>query len=190
MKKYLTPEQMIPKQGDLITIQVPIGSLILTPDVSKTENTSIFSKWLNQNYETDNGFLDDLKSRVEKHLEWLDTEDGQKSINNWFEENTKKEKHLERWTQKIKMFLENKTDEELEVLFSKLDKHKEKRRDILFNQGYDSESDLLSPLYTVFTILGEEKNSDGMFSDSVFIWRGYKMEIICGQGCFTLIKKL
>ena len=42
MKTYLTPEQMLPKEGDLVTIQALVGSLIVSPLVSKEENIKIF----------------------------------------------------------------------------------------------------------------------------------------------------
>ena len=50
MKTYLTPEQMLPKKGDLVTIQALVGSLIVSPSVSKEENIKMFNKWLEEIY--------------------------------------------------------------------------------------------------------------------------------------------
>ena len=50
MKTYLTPEQMLPKEDDLVTIQALVGSLIVSPSVSKEENIKMFNNWLEENY--------------------------------------------------------------------------------------------------------------------------------------------
>ena len=50
MKTYLTPEQMLPKEGDLVTIQALVGSLIVSPLISKEENIKMFNNWLEENY--------------------------------------------------------------------------------------------------------------------------------------------
>ena len=51
MKTYLTPEQMLPKESDLVTIQALVGSLIVSPSVSKEENIKMFNDWLKETYE-------------------------------------------------------------------------------------------------------------------------------------------
>ena len=51
MKTYLTPEQMLPKEGDLVTIQALVGSLIVSPSVNKEENIKMFNNWLKETYE-------------------------------------------------------------------------------------------------------------------------------------------
>lgn len=50
MITYLTPEQMLPKKGDLVTIQALVGSLIISPLVSKEENIEMFNKWVEEIY--------------------------------------------------------------------------------------------------------------------------------------------
>ena len=50
MKTYLTTEQMLPKKGDLVTIQALVGSLIVSPSVSKEENIKMFNNWLEEIY--------------------------------------------------------------------------------------------------------------------------------------------
>ena len=50
MKTYLTPEQMLPKEGDLVTIQALVDSLIVSPLVSKEENIEMFNNWLKETY--------------------------------------------------------------------------------------------------------------------------------------------
>ena len=48
---YLTPEQMLPKEGDLVTVQALVGSLIISPEVSKGQNIRMFNDWLKETYE-------------------------------------------------------------------------------------------------------------------------------------------
>lgn len=48
--KYLKPEDMYPEEGDIVTVQVLIGSLIVSPEVSKEKNTEIFNDWLKETY--------------------------------------------------------------------------------------------------------------------------------------------
>lgn len=50
-KIYLTPEQMLPKEGDLVTVQALVGSLIISPEVSKEQNIRMFNDWLKETYE-------------------------------------------------------------------------------------------------------------------------------------------
>ena len=50
MKTYLTTEQMLPKEDDLVTIQALVGSLIVSPSVSKEENIKMFNNWLEEIY--------------------------------------------------------------------------------------------------------------------------------------------
>jgi hypothetical protein len=47
---YLTPEQMQPKEGDLVTIQCLVGSLIVSPKLNKKENEEMFNQWLKETY--------------------------------------------------------------------------------------------------------------------------------------------
>jgi len=51
MIEYLKPEQMLPKEDNLVTIEVLVGSLIVSPLISKEENIKMFNTWLEEIYE-------------------------------------------------------------------------------------------------------------------------------------------
>jgi predicted house-cleaning noncanonical NTP pyrophosphatase (MazG superfamily) len=129
---------------------------------------------------------------AERKFAWLDTEEGKE----WFEEfaleQEKKESFSERWRDKFVSFLKDKTDEELSILFEVFHKHARKRREILYAQAIDGETDLYQYLLDAFEELGVEADEDayGMFTSVVFDWRGYRMELYCGQGSFCSLSKI
>jgi hypothetical protein len=134
-----------------------------------------------------------MKNNILEKLEaFLETEEGKESIRKFGEKLKKERIFEERWVNRLINTLQNKTDEELSILFWAFDKHQEKRRDILYSQYVDGQTSLYNPLLKVFERLGIEALEDayGMFSSAIFDWRGYRMESYCGQGCFYSLTKL
>ena len=107
--------------------------------------------------------------------------------------NLKKEQDFnKRWVDKFVKFLENKTDEELTYLYFAFEEHEIKRRDILYSQGIDGQTDLYIPLTETFEILGAVENKDAYsdFTCSVLDWRAYRLELYCGQGCYNRLSRI
>ena len=134
----------------------------------------------------------DLKKMTEDFDKFINSEKGQKAMEEMAEKWKKEDNFTERWRDKFVNFLKDKTDEELAILFEAFHKHAEKRRDILYYQNIDGETDLYQYLLDAFEQLGVEADKDayGMFTSVVYDWRGYRMELYCGQGCFCALSRI
>jgi hypothetical protein len=124
--------------------------------------------------------------------DFINSEKGQKAMDKMAEKWAKEVEFNKRWKKKFKNFLKEQTDESLEILFDKFHKHAEKRRDILWNQAIDGETDLYTPLYSAISKLGEKakKKKHNMFTSGMFEWRCYQVEYYCGQGSFHSLTKI
>lgn len=129
---------------------------------------------------------------LEKLKTFLDSEEGEKSLEEFAKKMDRKEKFYQYWVERLKNNLTNKTDEELDLLYEAFKKHSEKRREILWNQRIDGDTSLYSYIMRFFTENGTEAPEDayGSFSCSIYDWRGYRCEMYCGQGCFYSLGKI
>ena len=132
-----------------------------------------------------------MSEMLEKLKAYLETEEGKASLARMAEKWAKKDAFNKRWKIKFKKFLKEKTDKELNTLFEKFLIHEEKRRDILWKQHYDGQTSLYYPLYSALSKLGKKSKYKkyGMFTAGMYEWKGYQIELCCGQGSFySLIK--
>ena len=129
---------------------------------------------------------------IKKLQDFLDSEEGQESMDRMVNKWAKEDNFKKRWKKKFKKFLENRTDDELNTLFDKFHVHAEKRRDILWNQKYDGETSLYPHLHNAISKLGKKakKSCYNIFTTSMYIWRGFQSESYCGQGYFHSISKV
>jgi hypothetical protein len=128
---------------------------------------------------------------LEKLRAYIDSEEGQASIDRMVEKWAKEDAFRARWEVRIKDFLEKQTDESLSVLFDKFAVHADKRSSILWDKGFDGETSLYSFLFNVFAVLGIESDAEwGMFTTGLYDWRGYRIELYCGQGSFHSLSKI
>lgn len=127
----------------------------------------------------------------EKFKNYLDSEEGQQDMDRMSEKWAKEDDFNKRWKNRIKNFLKEQTEESLEELFYKFEKHAEKRRDILWKQRYDGETSLYNPLFGAIKKLGNKakKKKYNMFTTGMFEWKGYQIESYCGQGSFHSLLK-
>lgn len=127
----------------------------------------------------------DTKTMLENLKDYLETDEGKEKSRNFMERLQKESDHKLRWIEKIVNNIENRSDEDLKILFDKFHVHSDKRREILWNQAVDGDTSLYYPLLNAISQLGNEAPDEayGMFSSSIFDWRGYRMELYCGQGC-------
>lgn len=128
----------------------------------------------------------------EKFKNYLDSEEGQKAMDEMAEKWAKEDDFNKRWKNRVKSFLKDKTDEELSILFEAFHKHAEKRRDILWKQHYDGETSLYNPLFGAMKKLGKKSKNKryNMFTTAMYDWKGYQIESYCGQGCFHSLSKV
>ena len=127
----------------------------------------------------------------EKFKNYLDSEEGQQAMDRMSEKWAKEDDFNKRWKNRIKNFLKEQTEESLEELFYKFEKHAEKRRDILWKQRYDGETSLYNPLFGAMKKLGKKskKKRYNMFTTAMYDWKGYQIESYCGQGSFHSLSK-
>ena len=128
----------------------------------------------------------------EKFKDYLDSEEGQQAMDRMSEKWAKEDDFNKRWKNRFKNFLKEQTEESLEELFYKFEKHAEKRRDILWKQRYDGETSLYNPLFGAMKKLGKKskKKRYNMFTTAMYDWKGYQIESYCGQGCFHSLSKV
>ena len=128
----------------------------------------------------------------EKFKNYLDSEEGQQAMDRMSEKWAKEDDFNKRWENRFKNFLKEQTDENLEGLFHKFEKHAEKRRDILWKQRYDGETSLYNPLFSAMKKLGKKAKTKryNMFTTGMYIWKGYQIESYCGQGSFHSLSKV
>lgn len=128
----------------------------------------------------------------EKFKNYLDSEEGQQAMDRMAKKWAKEDDFNKRWKNRIKNFLKEQTEESLEELFHKFEKHAEKRRDILWKQRYDGETSLYNPLFGAMKKLGKKskKKRYNMFTTAMYDWKGYQIESYCGQGCFHSLSKI
>ena len=129
---------------------------------------------------------------LEKLKNYLDSEEGQQAMDRMSEKWAKEDDFNKRWKNRVKDFLKEQTEENLEELFHKFEKHAEKRRDILWNQRYDGETSLYNPLFGAMKKLGKKskKKRYNMFTTAMYDWKGYQIESYCGQGSFHSLSKI
>ena len=128
----------------------------------------------------------------EKFKNYLASEEGQQAMDRMSEKWAKEDDFNKRWKNRFKNFLKEQTDENLEELFHKFEKHAEKRRDILWNQRYDGETSLYNPLFSAMKKLGKKskKKRYNIFTTAMYDWKGYQIESYCGQGSFHSLSKI
>ena len=128
----------------------------------------------------------------EKFKNYLDSEEGQQAMDRMSEKWAKEDDFNKRWKNRFKNFLKEQTEENLEELFHKFEKHAEKRRDVLWNQHYDGETSLYNPLFSAMKKLGKKskKKRYNMFTTAMYDWKGYQIESYCGQGSFHSLSKI
>jgi len=134
-----------------------------------------------------------VKTLAQELEDFRNPEEGKAVLKEWGEKLIREHAHKNRWQEKTAKLLESKTDEELDSLYAKYLKHAQKRSDILYEQNIDGESSLNAIILEAFSKAGKvskKKKDYGMFTSIVYRYRGFKAELICGQGCFISIDKI
>lgn len=129
---------------------------------------------------------------LENLKKFLDSPEGKKSMERFAAELTTKQVHKDRWVERCIKLIEPL--DSLDDLFNKYDKHSDKRRRILANQGIDGDSDLSDIILGAFEKLGREPVGSElpeslMFTAEIFIYKGIIAELCVGQGSFIAVYK-
>lgn len=126
---------------------------------------------------------------LDKATEFCKSEEGKQYFADFWMKKEKDKVFEERWTNKFIKAIQSKTDDELDHLLIAFTTHNNKRQDILFSQGFDGESSLSDYILDAFSEIGEICSEDkyGMFTTSLFKYKSFYAEMICGQGCFIKI---
>lgn len=130
---------------------------------------------------------------LQKLKDFHNSEEGKGFMKKYAEKIKLEHNHKERWTDKAVKLLESKTDFELGNLYTAYLKHAEKRSSILYERHIDGESSLNSVILEAFEKIGKvskKKKDYGMFTAVVYLYRGFKAELLVGQGSFISISKL
>lgn len=119
----------------------------------------------------------------------LESEEGRKSTEEFFNKIKKENAFKERWAIKIAEYL--KTVDNLNVLFEAYDKHDEKQRDILWKRHIDGQSSISLHILRAIEQIGTPADISeyGDFTTEMYRYKGYIFDMICGQGCFVRIWK-
>lgn len=129
---------------------------------------------------------------IEKMKAFANSEEGEKLFNEFVDEIAFNDELMDRWCNRFITHLENKSEEELNSLFLSFLAHSEKRRDILYRSNIDGQTDLYEVLLEAFKKLGVEADENAYtdFSTDIYDWKGYRIEMYCGQGCFYNLSKI
>lgn len=133
--------------------------------------------------ETKDSMLDKIKT-------FLDSPEGLARAKAYFGKIADDEAVEERWVRKFAKRIESEND--LDSLFQKFDKHYEKRRDILFEQRIDGYSSLCKIVLGALREIGEDCMYDlheAYFTVEAYEYKGYIAEYMIGQGSAYFIYK-
>jgi hypothetical protein len=131
------------------------------------------------------------KSMVEKLREFLDTEEGKKSIEEFGNKIKREEERKDRWIEKFKKLAESDIDAYLEKLIEKYDSDEYVRRE--YSLGYEPRESLL------WIALGyakkyckecEDEKYLNMFTGEAYYIGSYVIQVMNGQGSVVKIEKI
>ena len=131
------------------------------------------------------------KSMVEKLREFLDTEEGKKSIEEFGNKIKREEERKDRWIEKFKKLAESDIDAYLEKLIEKYDSDEYVRRE--YSLGYEPRESLL------WIALGyakkyckecEDEKYLNMFTGEAYYIGSYVIQVMHGQGSVVKIEKI
>jgi hypothetical protein len=131
------------------------------------------------------------KSMVEKLREFLDTEEGKKSIEEFGNKIKREEERKDRWIEKFKKLAESDIDAYLEKLIEKYDSDEYVRRE--YSLGYEPRESLL------WIALGyakkyckecEDEKYLNTFTGEAYYIGSYVIQVMHGQGSVIKIEKI
>ena len=131
------------------------------------------------------------KSMVEKLREFLDSEDGKKSIEEFGRRLERESEFKERWIERFKDHSENNLDFVLEKLIAKYDSDKYIRKE--YSKGYEPREKLLWIAFNYAEKYCKECTDEkylNMFTGSAYYIGSYVIQVMHGQGSVIRIDKI
>jgi hypothetical protein len=131
------------------------------------------------------------KSIVEKLREFLDTEEGKKSIEEFGNKIKKEEERKDRWIEKFKKLAESDIDAYLEKLIEKYDSDEYVRRE--YSLGYEPRESLLWIALGYAKKYCKECTDEkylNMFTGEAYYMGSYIIQVMHGQGSVIRIDKM
>jgi hypothetical protein len=131
------------------------------------------------------------KSIVEKLREFLDTEEGKKSIEEFGNKIKKEEERKDRWIEKFKKLAESDIDAYLEKLIEKYDSDEYVRRE--YSLGYEPRESLLWIALGYAKKYCKECTDEkylNMFTGEAYYIGSYIIQVMHGQGSVIRIDKM
>ena len=126
-----------------------------------------------------------------KNIEaWFESEEGKLACKR-FQEKIKNEDNLNNlWLEKFDKYLKTLNDGELFDLFKNYNKWEDKYCEMWYQRGVETNSNILSYLWQMFTSKGEPIDIDESFVSAAYTYRGYCLKLIQGQGSYFSLEKI
>ena len=128
---------------------------------------------------------------IEKLKDFLDSEEGQKSMDKYLEKLHRKQEHLKRWVEKFKARYENNLDEVIEKLMKKYESDEYVNRE--YRLGYQPREQLLWLVWEYARLNCKECDEEKYYNDftgGAYYIGSYVIQIMHGQGSVLVIDKI
>ena len=130
-----------------------------------------------------------MSSMLENFREWLDSPEGNKSIEEFKHSLDVRDMLTEKYVTILSERISKLSDDELDKEFQKIFTWEDEFEERYYQRGIITQSNILSYIFDTWIELGEEVEIDCDFGDTGYKYRNYTFTLICGQGCFTRIYK-
>lgn len=127
----------------------------------------------------------------EKIKDFLDSEEGEKSMEEFTQKIINEQKHNDRWVEKFKKYCENNLDDTIVKLVTKYDSDEYVNRE--YKKGHIPRETLLWLVYgyaTKYCPPCEDEKYLNMFTDEAYYIGSYVIQVMHGQGSVVRIEKI
>jgi len=128
---------------------------------------------------------------VSKLQEFLESEEGQRSMDKWAMDLANKQEHLKRWVEKFKKWAEPNIDAALEILITKYDSSEYIDRE--YKIGYEPREEFLWLAFEYARLYCkpcEDEKYFNMFTGEAYYIGSYVIQVMHGQGSVIRIDKI
>jgi len=132
-----------------------------------------------------------MSDMLERLREFLDSEEGKKSIEEFGNKMKREEERKDRWVEKFKKIVEPDIDSYLEKLIEKYDSDKYVRRE--YSLGYEPREPLLWIAFGYASKYCKECTDEkylNMFTGEAYYIGSYVIQVMNGQGSVIKIEKI
>lgn len=123
-----------------------------------------------------------MQEQLKKMREYLESELGKKSMEEWALKMHRIDERKERWIKKFNDYLKPLNDEDFDILMEDFTIWEEKYDDMWYNRGTLTYSNILSTLFDTAETFGTTLETEEMFEAVRHEYRGYVFSLYQGQG--------